>query len=62
MRNVLASEGSVFYGCCGRIPLGGTGADRPSAPSSAASTLGGSRRRSQEKFLMSEYNSGYGKQ
>ncbi len=38
-RNVLASEGSVFYACGGRIPLGGTGADGPSAHSSAASPL-----------------------
>ncbi len=41
---MLASEGSVFYACGGQIPLGGTGADGPSAHSSAASTLGSARR------------------
>jgi len=33
---VLASEESVFYAFGGRIPPGGTGADGPSARSSAA--------------------------
>ena len=38
-RNVLASEGGVFYACGGRIPLGGTRADGPSSRRSAVSML-----------------------
>jgi hypothetical protein len=40
VRNLLTSEGSVFYACGGRIPLSGTGADglRPQLSRAPVST------------------------